>query len=151
MKARSRLLGLARACVLSAAAIYGFASVSAPSGLTPRDADSIRDAVQAQIDAFATNDAPRAFSLASNDVQQAFGSAQQFMAMVRAQYPMVSRPAVVAYTRPELVGDRVMQRVHITDDDGRAWLVTYLLRRAPDRQWRISACVVAPSAKRIVA
>ena len=140
-----------RALVIASAGAYDFASMSAQAGLTTRDADSVRLAVQAQLAALAANDAARAFSLATPDVQQSFGSPGQFLEMIRAQYPMVQRPATVSFTRPEPVGDRVMQRVHITDESGAPWLVTYLLRRDADKRWRISACVVAPAHRHVMA
>ena len=146
-----RWLVALRALVLASAGAYAFASMSAQAGLSARDADNVRLAVQSQLAALAANDAERAFSLASPDVQQSFGGPRQFLAMVRAQYPMVQKPAAVSFTRPESVGDRVMQRVNITDENGAPWLVTYLLRRDGDKRWRISACVVAPAHRHVVA
>ena len=140
-----------RGLVVASAGAFAVASMSAQADLSPRDADSVRFAVQSQLAALAANDAVRAFSLATPDVQQSFGNPEQFLAMVRAQYPMVQKPAMISFTRPETVGDRVMQRVNITDESGAPWLVTYLLRREGNNRWRISACIVAPARPHVMA
>ena len=114
-----------------------------------RQAQSVREVVQQQLQAFAANDARRTFALADPGIQSRFGSAEQFMAMVRAHYPMVHKPVNVLFLKPETDGDIVFQRVRLTDAAGGGWLATYLLNRQKDRQWRISACVVVPDGPRL--
>jgi hypothetical protein len=113
------------------------------------DARKVRTVVQAQLAAFAANDARRAFVLADPDIRGRFGSADHFMAMVRVHYPMVHRPAWVGFHKAETSGSTVVQRVSMVDQEGGRWLVTYLLHRQPDRQWRISACLVVPEPARL--
>jgi hypothetical protein len=113
------------------------------------DAQSVRQVVQQQLQAFAANDAQRAFALADPGIRSKFESADQFMAMVRSQYPMVHRPATVLFLKPEADGATVFQRVRLTDTGGTGWVATYLLHRQKDRQWRISACVVVPDGPRL--
>jgi hypothetical protein len=69
---------------------------------------------------------------------------------VREQYPMLMRPASVLYLKPETDGTIAMQKVRVTDDQGAAWSLTYLLNRQQDDQWRISGCVVTAEGPRIL-
>jgi len=112
------------------------------------DARAVRQVVQAQLDAFAADDAERAFSFASPSIRAQFGDADTFMSMVRSGYPMVVRPARVAFFLPQAddTADRakayMRQAVQLRDRDGSLWMATYLLERQPGKGWRISGCVV---------
>ena len=116
--------------------------------LSEADARAVRQVVQDQLDAFASDDAERAFSYASPSIRARFGDAATFMAMVRSGYPMVVRHAAVSFFRPRADdGDdanaaAVRQVVQLRDRDGRLWLATYLLERQPGIGWRIGGCVV---------
>ncbi len=72
-----------------------------PQTVSAADMRTARAVVQAQLDAFAADDAPRAFSLAAPGLREVFGNADRFMAMVRSSYPVVYRPASVAFLVPE--------------------------------------------------
>ncbi len=103
---------------------------------------TVRAVVEAQLEAFANDDAQRAFSLATPEIRRHFGSAERFLLMVRVGYPVVHRPRSVVYLRPEGVRNLVMLPVQMTDDDGRQWLATYTLQQQKDKAWRIAACTV---------
>jgi hypothetical protein len=120
----------------------------AADALARADARQVRAVVEAQLDAFARDDAARAFSYAAPSIRSMFGDAERFMAMVRRSYPVVYRPASVAFLVAEADGDEVVQPVHFTDAQGTLWLAVYHLERQPDGSWRISGCVVAPSSGR---
>lgn len=113
--------------------------------LTPAETDGAQKVVQAQLDAFASGDAHKAFALADAELRTRFGSAQDFLAMVRSHYPMVHHPASVSFLAPQTDNGVVVQRVRVADGEGRHWLLTYLLhQQRSEHQWRISACLVAP-------
>jgi hypothetical protein len=115
-------------------------------------ANGVREVVRLQLQAFSADDARKAFALADPGIRDKFGDAEEFMAMVRAQYPMVHRPASVMYLKPESDGDIAFQKLRLTDTSGGAWTVTYLLNRQKDsNQWLISACLVVPDAPRVIA
>jgi hypothetical protein len=109
---------------------------------TAADEKIVREVVQGQLDALARDDADKAFSYAAPNVRQAVGTANGFLAMVRAGYPVVYRPASVAFLKPEGQGNQVIQRVHMLDADGDSWLAIYSLQRQTDKAWRITGCVV---------
>lgn len=137
---RRRWLGCLLVIGLLAPAAAGAAALAAP------DARAVRQVVEAQLDAFAADDAGRAFSYASAALQAQFGDASRFMAMVRGAYPMVVRPAAVSFFQAQAqagTANVVAQAVQLRDHEGRLWLATYLLERQAGDGWRISACVVA--------
>lgn len=111
--------------------------------LTEVEADAVRQVVIAQLRAFAEDDADSAFETASPGVREAIGNSGRFLAMVRGAYPMVYRPAAVAFLKPEEDAGLVLQMVRITDGDDKSWIALFALERQPDASWRISGCVVA--------
>jgi len=138
------------------AALLAGAALAAPLGaaatpLPDADAAGVRATVQGQLDAFAADDAARAFSFAAANVRQRMGTAERFMAMVRAGYPVVYRPASVAFLVPQRLADgTVVQRAQMTDARGEAWLAVYTLVRQKDKSWRISGCEVQPAKGRVI-
>ena len=130
-------------CLLALTVGTSAAARSAPVSAT--DMRSARAVVQAQLDAFAADDGPRAFSLATRNLRQIFGSPERFMAMVRAGYPVVYRPASVAFLIPEWFDRELIQGVHFTDEAGGLWLAIYRLQRQRDNSWRINGCELVES------
>jgi hypothetical protein len=118
---------------------------------TQDEARAIRAVVQAQLDAFKADDEKRAFSYASPGIQQQFGTAEHFMAMVRRQYAVVYRPASVAFLEPQRIDGQVRQPVRMTDAAGTSWLVLYLMEQQRDRSWRIAGCQATQQAVRTAA
>ena len=130
-------------CFLASMISMSAAAQTAP--VSAADMRSARAVVQAQLDAFAADDGPRAFSLATQNLRQMFGSPERFMAMVRAGYPVVYRPASVAFLIPERLDRELIQGVHFTDETGGLWLAIYRLQRQRDNSWRINGCELVES------
>lgn len=99
-----------------------------------------RAVVQAQLDAFAADDARRAFLLASPGARKHLGSPDNFINLVRKRYAVVYRPASVAFLKPQLIDGVVVLGVQMTDAQGAAWLATYTLERQPDGVLLIEGC-----------
>ncbi|MEO7400629.1 MAG: DUF4864 domain-containing protein [Polaromonas sp.] len=150
MKAVLHSLSLGLGGLLSAliASLVLVAAVQA-SPLTPADEKDIRATVQGQLAALARDDASRAFSFAAENVRQAVGSAPAFMAMVRRNYPVIYRPASVAFLKPESRDEQVIQRVQMIDANGDAWLAIYSLQRQKNKSWRITGCAVVENKGRM--
>jgi Domain of unknown function (DUF4864) len=119
------------------------------AGVSAKQAAQIQAVVQAQLKAFAADDAVRAFSYATPRIRKAFGNADTFLAMVRASYPMVYRPASVAFFKPEKADGVWVQRAQMSDEQGALWQVTYALELQRDGAWRINGCEVAASEGRV--
>jgi hypothetical protein len=112
--------------------------------LAESDARAVRAVIEAQLDAFAADDAERAYSYASVAIRTQFADAATFMAMVRSGYPMVLQPAGVTFFQPSREHGTVLQRVQLRDRAGRLWQATYQMEQQGAVGWRISGCVVVP-------
>lgn len=99
-----------------------------------------RAVVQAQLDAFAADDARKAFQLASPSARKHLRSPDHFINLVRKSYAVVYRPASVAFLKPELIDGVVVLGVQMTDAQGAAWLATYQLERQPNGTFLIGGC-----------
>ena len=143
----SRVMGSIRR-VLGCMVVFGLLApvVAGAAVLSGPDERAVRQVVEAQLQAFAADDADRAFSYASPSIRAQFGDAARFMAMVRDGYPMVVRPATVSFFQAQTEAGHagtVSQPVQLRDREGRLWMATYLLERQAGAGWRISGCVVA--------
>ena len=143
MRLRARALS-----ALAFLAVVGIFGMQAPlttahaAPFTPADEKSVRTVVEAQLAALAKDDASKAFSYAAPNVRKAIGTANRFLSMVQNNYPVVYRPASVAFLKPEGDGDEVVQRVQMQDASGNAWLAIYILQRQNGNLWRITGCAV---------
>ena len=123
-------------------ASFLLAAASPAWALTELEEKGVRAVVEAQMAALARDDAATAFSFAAPNVRETVGTASRFMEMVRKSYPAIYRPASTAFLKPEDHHGQVIQRVHLVDDDGSAWLALYSLQRQKDHSWRITGCQV---------
>jgi hypothetical protein len=112
----------------------------AQSAVPPEDARAVREVIQAQLDAFVHDDAPRAFALATPGIRETFRSAENFLEMVRHSYAVVYRPKSVIFEAPRLFDGQVLQPVRFTDAEGRSWIGVYPMQRQPDGSWRTNGC-----------
>ena len=129
------------------------AAAGAPASAEPvvaADARAVRAVGAAELDAFANDDAARAFSFAAPGIQAMFQTPERFVAMGRAGYPVVYRAAGATFLVPQRVGDEIVQGVHLSDAEGAVWLATYRLERQRDGAWRIKGCDVERAAGKIV-
>ena len=142
------LIFFAMTCALNVLA------ASSQNTLTAKDEKAARDLVAAQLAAFAADDSIKAFSFASSSIQKRFQSPDNFMNMVRAHYPVVYRPATVAYLKPEKDGEAVTMKVEMTDAAGKSWIAIYSLQRPSAKEkiktWRIAGCAIASNEDRTV-
>jgi uncharacterized protein DUF4864 len=127
---------------LVALLLLGLSGVSPAEDISNEDATAIRQVISDQLDAFARDDGPRAFSLATVGIQAQFGTPEAFMEMVRTQYQVVYRPKSVQFQVPEIVEGEVVQPVRMTDAEGRSWLAIYPMQREPGRGWRTNGCML---------
>ena len=117
--------------------------------LTAVDEKSVRAVVEGQLAAFANDDALKAFSYAAPNVKKAVTTAAGFLAMVRNDYPIIYRPASVAFLKPEGKDNQVIQRVQMLDANGNPWLAIYSLQRQKNKAWLITGCVVTQNKGRM--
>ena len=139
--------GLRRRSALRRLLQWSLAGLLAPAAtsaavLAESDARAVRAVIEAQLHAFAADDAERAHPYASSTIRTQFADAASFMAMVRAGYPMVVRPASVTFFQPSSVDGVVLQKVQLRDRAGRLWQATYQLLQQATVGWRINGCTV---------
>ncbi len=133
-----------------AALLLATASLSSRAEpVSASESKAVRAIVEGQLDAFAADDAKKAFSYAAPSIRQMFGTPERFIEMVRAGYPAVVRPASVTFLQPLRVQGQMFLGVRLTDADGVQWLATYSLERQADKSWRISGCDVQPASGRM--
>ena len=114
---------------------------SAAADISKEDAAAIRAVISEQLDAFARDDGPRAFSLATAGIRAQFGTPEVFMEMVKSQYAVVYRPKSVRFEPPELVEGQIVQPVRMTDAGGGTWMAIYPMLREGGR-WRTNGCLL---------
>ena len=127
---------------LVALLLLGLSGTSPAEDISKEDAAAIRKVISDQIDAFAHDDGPRAFALATTGIQGTFGTPEAFMEMVKSQYEVVYRPKSVQFQQPEIVGGEVLQPVRMADAAGGVWLAIYPMLREPGRGWRTNGCLL---------
>jgi len=132
----------------SAIAFAGAPCVDAAPEVKAADAKAVRAVIEAQLAAFAADDAEKAFSYAAPGIRTLFITAERFLSMVREGYPVVYRPASISFLKPEWIESKLIQRVQMTDSVGAPWMVVYEVERQADKSWRIAACVAARGAAR---
>jgi hypothetical protein len=108
------------------------------------NAIAIAMVVQAQLDAFAADDASLAFSYAAPNIKAMFGTPEKFLQMVKSSYPVVYRPTSVTFLQPESDGVAIIQPVAMTDAQGSEWVAVYRLEpvSGKDISWLIAGCVL---------
>ncbi|WP_281017404.1 MULTISPECIES: DUF4864 domain-containing protein [unclassified Minwuia] len=111
------------------------------------DAESIRDVINQQIEAFRADDGERAFSFAAPVIRSKFGTADNFMTMVRTGYPDVYRPRAVEFRELKRDGERLVQEVWFLGTGGDSTIGTYIMERQEDGVWKIAGVYMrrAPS------
>lgn len=125
----------------------GFAAPGHAQDLRVADGDAraIERVIRAQLDAFARDDAAKAFAYAAPGIRQMFRTPENFLTMVRLGYPVVYRHSTVAFLKPAGDGTDVVQPVRMADADGISWIAVYLMQRQEDGTWLTNGCRLARS------
>ncbi len=131
-----------------------FGSPSSLAGSIDRlsndDRTAIRDVIQAQIAAFQADDASLAFSFAAPSIQDQFGDASRFIAMVKRGYKPVYRPREVEFSELLDVRGKPAQRVVVVGPDNGVFSAYYMMEQQQDGSWRISGCILRPIGDRAI-
>jgi hypothetical protein len=115
---------------------------AASAQLYETTAQAVKNTVQAQLAAFAKDDADLAFSYAAPTIREMFRTPQNFMAMVQDAYPVVYRPAKLLFLAAAGTASAVVLPVKMWDKEGQSWMATYKLELQEDGRWLIVACVL---------
>ena len=102
----------------------------------------IQEIIGAQLKAFHSKDAEKAFSYASPSIQDKFRTPTRFLSMVRKFWPEVYNARRAELLQLAEVKGVWIQGVIISDDLGETWLAQYPMELQPDGNWLINGCVV---------
>jgi Domain of unknown function (DUF4864) len=75
----------------------------------------IRELVKTQLAAFEKNDAGLAFAHGSDAIRRRFKSAQEFVGLVRDEYPVVYRPHSAEFYRVDEIAGKMFLPVQLAD------------------------------------
>ncbi|MBC8339129.1 MAG: DUF4864 domain-containing protein [Rhodospirillales bacterium] len=98
-----------------------------------------------QIEAFRRDDGKAAFSYASPDVQDQYGSAASFLSRFASTYKAVYRPQSVTFLNLAYSRGRLVQRVLLLGPDGNAVIALFPMVKLDDGSWRMDGCVLVPA------
>lgn len=112
--------------------------------LTATDVQAIQKVIQSQIEAFRRDDAEAAFALASPAIQARFGTAANFLGMVRNGYQAVYRPRQYRFLDITPANGEFVQKVLVTGPDGQAVMAIYPMIKLKDGSWRTDGCALVP-------
>lgn len=112
-----------------------------PEGLlTTADAVAIHKVVQSQLDALANDDAAGAFELTSPAKRTQIGSADNFLRMIKEEYPPIYRPQRAIFSTPQVVHGHPIQIVRLTDGYSHVWVAIFWMKLEEDNSWKIDGC-----------
>jgi len=108
------------------------------------DAIAVQAVIADQLDAFNRDDGQAAWSHAAPGIQGKFQSVEIFMEMVRSAYGPIHRSANAEFGTLHGEGDRLVQELVVTGQDGTTALAVYTLGRQPDGSWKIEGVTLEP-------
>lgn len=112
--------------------------------MTNVDLMAIRQAIEQQIKAFQDDDAIAAFAQAAPGIQMQFGTAENFVEMVKAAYPPVHRPRSVMFEDLVQIEGFPAQQVMLMDNNGQLIRATYTMQQQQSGAWKIAGCYLTP-------
>lgn len=141
---RGALRGLA---VIAFGCWFCAASAAAPT-LAAAEWQAIQKVISAQRAAIVAGDAARAFAFASPGIQQQFGDAATFLAMVDAAYAELESARYVEFLEGAVIEGTVVQPLRLIGADNTVRVALYTMEKQSNGDWRISSCRIAPSTVR---
>lgn len=113
--------------------------------LTAETRAAIRKVIEAQMEAFRQDDGETAFSYAASDVQNQFGTPENFMRMVRLGYRPLYRPLQIHFKLAHMEEGKIWQPLLATAEDGHIVIAIYFVTRLPNGDWRIGGVMLMPT------
>lgn len=110
------------------------------------DAQAIRMAIESQLQAVSLDDAEMAFSFASASSRDQLGSPDDFMELIRHDFPMIYRHRQVVFEEPDIDVNHATQIVQLIDENNAVWIGIYRMQREKDGAWKIAGCQLLETA-----
>ena len=118
------------------------------AALSAADWQAIQRVIAAQRAALIEHQAAKAFGYASPGIQEQFGDADTFIAMVEIAYAPLTSARYVEFLEGAVIDGVIVQPLRLIDADNTVRVALYTMERQHDRSWRISGCRIAPSTVR---
>ncbi len=110
------------------------------------DAQEIQNVIQLQLHAVIQDDAEMAFSFASASSQDELGSPDDFMELIRHDFPVIYRHREVFFEQPDINLNDATQIVQFTDENNSVWIGIYRMMREKDGSWKVAGCQLIETA-----
>ena len=111
---------------------------------------AIRTTITDQLAALRGGDASRAFSFASDGIQQQFGDADLFLGMVRGSYAALLDARYTEFLEGAVIDGHTIQPLRLVLRDETVLTALYEMQRDERNGWRIAGCVITPSTVRSI-
>ena len=121
------------------------AATAADSVLAEAQWRAIQGTISAQLAALKAGDAGKAFAHASPSIRRQFGTAADFLAMVRTAYGALIAARYTEFLVGAIIEGKVIQPLRLVAPDNSVLVALYTMQKQPDGRWKISGCVLAPS------
>ena len=129
-------------CLISYFLISGLTWAEDKLTKESQNKEKIIAVIDAQLEAFRSGDAERAYSLATPGIQRQFTNSSIFMKMVINGYNVLRQPTKVEYhDLREHFGVKV-QLVKLTDLNGFTFQAFYQMEQQNSGEWRIGGCMI---------
>ncbi len=122
--------------------VVGFALVTPTTFAGEPAPPDARSVVAEQLDAFERDDATTAWSLAAPEMREKFGSASEFIGMVRSRYGPIYSHRSFDFGLSARKGDEIGMLVTIVDDNNEVWSALFLLSKQRGGEWRTANCLL---------
>ena len=117
----------------------------AESALRAAEWQSIKGVIGEQLAALKAGDGTKAFAHAAPGIRQQFGTAENFLAMVRAAYGALIAARYTEFLEGAVIEGRVIQPMRLVAPDNTVQVALYTMQKQRDGRWKIAGCVLAPS------
>jgi hypothetical protein len=122
--------------------VVGFALVAPTTFAGEAPPPDARDVVADQLRAFERADASTVWKLTAPEMREKFGSAANFIEIVRSKYGPIYTHRSVDFGPSMRKGDQVGMVVTIVDNDNDVWSALFLLSKQSDGAWLTSDCLL---------
>ena len=120
-------------------------SRAAEMKLGKTDWKAIQRVISEQLAALRAGEETKAFSFASPGIQNQFGDARAFMAMVQQSYLPLLDARYSEFLEGAVIDGVVVQPLRLIGRDNTVLVALYTMEKQKRGGWRISGCVIAPS------
>lgn len=113
--------------------------------LPSKEWQAIRAVVGNQLKALKAGDGPKALTYATSGIREQFGSADNFLIMVRAGYAPLLAARYTQFLDGAVISGTVFQPLRLVLPDNTVLVALYQVEKQRDGTWRIAGCAISPS------